>query len=164
MNQSQALLRLDDRARLLAGRLMTGGMSQSQATHRKLDDCARLLAGRLRIESVVAHAVARYRAPRPDYKPGLKPDWPSGGPSLRRTSPLSSLQACQALRPDCNRAFRPDSSIISPLEAGWPSGVPSVRPSGRTIIGPLGPIARSHMQVLAPPVVVDVAATPQRRR
>ena len=165
VNQSQALLRLDDRARLLAGRFDAAGVIQAQAACRGLDDRARLLAGLWsgqagqRTESIAAHAVVRYRAPRPDYKSGLKPDWPSGGPSLRRTSPLSSLQACQALRLDCNRAFRPDSSIISPLEAGWPSGVPSVRPSGRTIIGPLGPIARSHMQVLPP-----LSSTSQRRR
>ena len=58
VNQSQALRRLDDRARLLPGGLLTKSVSQSQATRLRLDDCARLLASRLRTESIAAHAVA----------------------------------------------------------------------------------------------------------
>ena len=107
------------RTRLLAGRFDATGVIQAQATCRRLDDCARLLAGRLRTEDVAAHAVARlkravpmskagHRAPRPDYEPAFRrASLQAGLPSGRR-----------AFRLDCNRAIGPSGPIISPPLGG----------------------------------------------
>ena len=65
--------------------------------------------------------------------------------TTRRWHAVAGLQAglpsgCPAFRPDYNRAFRP------------------VKPLGLTVIGPSGPIARSHKRSGPAPVVVIDAA------